>query len=179
MKSNSILSVGIYTFGLEHPLPEYATEYSACFDLRFHTSSPTETKIKSWNEYNVESYLNICGSAVTIPAASRALIPTGMIFALRPDMSMRIHPRSGLSIKKGLTLVNAEGIVDADYREPVYIPIINTSRMAIDIVLGERIAQAEILMSGISMCPIQFHRLDTRPASISSRQGGFGSTGSS
>jgi dUTP pyrophosphatase len=176
----SIFSLGTYTFGHEHPLPEYATEHSACFDLRFQFS---ESSVKCWNEYNVQSNAIIQdGKYLTIPAGSRALIPTGMIFDLRPGMSMRVHPRSGLALKQGLTLINAEGVIDADYRQQLYIPLYNVTRMAASLKVGERIAQGEVLIEGISVFPIRFFRLPEAPEPLSSktsRTGGFGSTGTS
>lgn len=172
---SGIFSLGVYTFGHEHPLPEYATEHSACFDIRFR---PSGSSVKCWNEYNVQSDTIIQeGKYLRIPAGSRALIPTGMIFDLRPGMSIRVHPRSGLALKQGLTLINAEGVIDADYREQLYIPLYNTTRMAADLKVGDRIAQAELLIEGISVYPIRFFRLPDNPEPISSRKGGFGSTG--
>lgn len=180
----SIFSLGVYTFEQEHPLPEYATEHSACFDIRFQPSLESESSVRCWNEYNVETNAaihSVSNSGNTkyarIPGGSRALIPTGLIFDLRPEMSIRVHPRSGLALKQGLTLINSEGVIDADYRQQLYVPLYNTTRMATDIKTGDRIAQAEILIEGISVYPIRFFRLSHIPESISSRSGGFGSTG--
>jgi dUTP pyrophosphatase len=84
-----------------------------------------------------------------------------------------LHPRSGLSLKKGLVLANCEGIVDVDYQEEVFILLTNISKMHQTIRKGDRIAQGEIVCNE----PFHIAVCGTRPEKHSERSGGFGSTG--
>ena len=104
---------------------------------------------------------------------------------------MRVHPRSGISFSKGLTLINCEGVIDEDYTKQLFIPMINLSTRGVLITIGTRLAQAEIRPSRVlavkdvytdlpwanpQMRP-NFVRLDEPPAEKTNRTGGFGSTG--
>jgi dUTP pyrophosphatase len=71
----------------------------------------------------------------------RALVPTGLFIEIPEGMEGQVRPRSGLSIKKGLTVINAPGTIDSDYRGEVMVPLINLSKDNQTIVHGERIAQ--------------------------------------
>lgn len=102
----------------KHALPEYQTEGAAGMDLRAHLDAP-----------------------VSLASLERRLIPTGIFIALPPGFEAQIRPRSGMSIKKGLTLVNAVGTIDCDYRGEIMVPIINLSAEEQTIEDGERIAQ--------------------------------------
>ncbi|MES2478193.1 MAG: dUTP diphosphatase [Bacteroidota bacterium] len=104
-----------------HPLPEYQTSGSAGMDLRANLTE-----------------------SITLQPMERKLIPTGLFIALPESYEAQIRPRSGLSIKRGLTLVNAVGTIDSDYRGELMVPIINLSAEAQTIEDGERIAQMVI-----------------------------------
>lgn len=102
-------------------LPEYATPMSAGFDLRANLTGP-----------------------VTLKAGDRMLIGTGLYIALEPGYEAQVRPRSGLALKKGITVLNAPGTVDADYRGEVGVILYNASNEDFEIVPGERIAQMVI-----------------------------------
>ena len=104
-----------------HPLPEYQTSGSAGMDLRANLTD-----------------------SITLQPMERKLIPTGLFIALPEGYEAQIRPRSGLSIKRGLSLVNAIGTIDSDYRGELMVPIINFSSDAQTIEDGERIAQMVI-----------------------------------
>lgn len=104
-----------------HPLPEYHTAGSAGMDLR--ASIP---------------------ESIVLQPLERKLIPTGLFIALPESYEAQIRPRSGLSIKRGLTLVNAVGTIDSDYRGEIMVPLINLSNEVQMIENGERIAQMVI-----------------------------------
>ena len=89
------------------------------------------------------------------------------------NYSIRLHPRSGLSLKRGLVLANSEGIVDVDYQEEVFVLLTNISEVTQTIKTGDRIAQAEIVCNE----PFKFIVISKRPEKHSERKGGFGSTG--
>ena len=102
-------------------LPEYATSMSAGFDLRA----------------NLEE-------SVTLKAGDRMLIGTGLFIALEPGYEAQVRPRSGLALKKGITVLNAPGTVDADYRGEIGVILYNASKEDFVIEPGERIAQMVI-----------------------------------
>lgn len=102
----------------KHPLPAYATPLSAGLDLRA----------------NIES-------AVTLQPMERRLIPTGLYIALPEGYEAQVRPRSGLALKKGITVLNSPGTIDADYRGEICVILINLSAEPFIIEDGERIAQ--------------------------------------
>ncbi|HEY9544001.1 dUTP diphosphatase [Prevotella sp.] len=103
------------------PLPAYATPQSAGMDLRANIEAP------------------IC-----LKPLERRLIPTGLRIALPEGYEAQIRPRSGLALKKGITVLNSPGTVDADYRGEVMVLLINFSQDDFVIEDGERIAQMVI-----------------------------------
>lgn len=172
--------LSIYRIDETVPLPTFATSYSTCFDLRY---APRDAKvIKGYNSYNKEivSYLDEHKS-FTIYPGDRLLVPTGLVFGLSaddsnyPSYSIRIHPRSGLALKNGLVLANAEGVVDADYQKEVFVLLMNISSVAQEVHLNERIAQAEVVQNFSGR--IKMYETPSWPKNLSERDGGFGSTG--
>ena len=103
------------------PLPQYATEQSAGMDLRA----------------NLEE-------SVVLKPMERRLIPTGLYISLPPGYEAQVRPRSGLALKKGITVLNAPGTVDADYRGEIGVVLINLSQEDFIVNDGERIAQMVI-----------------------------------
>ena len=101
------------------------------------------------------------------------LIPTGLIFDIPSNHSIRLYPRSSLALKRGLTLANNVGIIDSDYVEPVYMMIYNISGYQQFVTNGERICQAELILEKQHV----LLELDERPERKTDRDGGFGSTG--
>ncbi len=104
-----------------HPLPQYATPLSAGMDLRANLDAP-----------------------VTLRPLERKLIPTGLRIALPEGYEAQVRPRSGLALKKGVTVLNTPGTVDADYRGEVGVILINLSQEDFVVEDGERIAQMVI-----------------------------------
>lgn len=102
-------------------MPEYQTAGSAGMDIRV------------WLQ-----------EAVTLQPGERRLMPTGLYIALPQGFEAQIRPRSGLAIKRGLTLVNTPGTIDSDYRGEIMVPLINLSAEPQVINDGERIAQMVI-----------------------------------
>lgn len=165
----------------EATVPSYSTKSSACFDL--HACIPVGTKLKakvptevsyrgSSSEDTCELVVN-SDCIVSIPPRSRVLIPTGLKFDIPPNSSIRLHPRSGLSFKNGITLCNCEGVIDEDYVDEIFIAVCNISNVHFSIKHGDRICQAELMRD---------HRYDIMevseaPSKKTDRNGGFGSTG--
>ena len=104
-----------------HPLPAYSTEFSAGMDLRANLSEP-----------------------YVLGPGKRALIPTGLFIELPKGFEAQIRPRSGLALKKGISVLNTPGTIDSDYRGEVGIILINLSDEDFVINDGERICQMVI-----------------------------------
>jgi len=105
----------------DNPLPGYSTDHSAGMDLRAHLNEP-----------------------VTLSPLERKLIPTGLFIELPVGYEAQIRPRSGLALKKGLTILNSPGTIDADYRGEIGVILINLSNDKVTIESGERICQMVI-----------------------------------
>lgn len=133
----------------KHPLPAYATESSAGMDIRANLTEP-----------------------VTLQPMQRCLIPTGLYMALPKGFEAQIRPRSGLAIKKGITVLNSPGTIDADYRGEICVILVNLSAEAFVVEDGERIAQMVIA---------RHEQIDWSEVSVLDETergaGGFGHTG--
>lgn len=103
----------------KHPLPSYETLFSAGMDLRANTS-------------------------LVIEPLERVMVPTGLYISLPEGYEAQVRPRSGLAIKKGITVLNSPGTIDADYRGEICVILINLSKQDFEIKDGDRIAQMVI-----------------------------------
>lgn len=112
-----MLKINVINRG-HQPLPCYATAQSAGMDLRANLDEP-----------------------VTLQPMERRLIPTGLYMALPPGYEAQVRPRSGLALKKGITVLNSPGTIDADYRGEIGVLLINLSQEPFVVNDGERIAQ--------------------------------------
>ena len=154
----------------------YATRNSACFDIaaHFHYQNSFKTFSKDNKDITILGVQDEHGKAyVELPAEWRILIPTGMILDIPEQHCVKIYPRSGLSTKKGLNLINCVGIIDSDYVEQLFIPLYNNSQERVRIYSGDRIAQGEL----VHQPQATIHYITERPEKKSDRNGGFGSTG--
>lgn len=132
-----------------HQLPAFQTIGSAGMDIRI------------WLE-----------TAVTLQPMERRLIPTGLHIALPIGFEAQIRPRSGMAIKKGITLVNTPGTIDSDYRGEVMLPVINLSQEVQTLEDGERVAQMVIAKYE----QIEWSLTDTLDDTVRGA-GGFGHSG--
>ena len=166
------VKVGYYKIDASVRSPEFSTYGSACFDL--HSYLPAGMSIKIYDSWN-DSIDFIVGDdrAVTLASNDTALIPTGIIFDIPSKWSIRLHARSGLSLKKGLVLQNSEGIIDSDYVEPVYVMVCNSRNAPLRITNHMRICQAE----AIENASYSLVSSSKYPGQKTNRIGGFGSTG--
>lgn len=166
------VDVKIYKLFPEAHMPELGTEWAACFDLK--ASLRDSDEITVFNATNTKSKRKYANGSIFIYSGERALIPTGLVFDLDENQSMRIHPRSGLAFKNGITLANSEGVVDSDYVQQTYVMLYNMSDKVFIVKDGDRIAQAEVLES---YSKFVFEEVFDEPETKTSRTGGFGSTG--
>ena len=130
-------------------LPEYATALSAGLDVRAHLSEP-----------------------VVLEPGAYQLIPTGLFVALPEGTELQVRPRSGLAFKHGITVLNAPGTIDADYRGGIGVLLINHGSKSFTIENGERIAQ--LVLARYER--VVWTEADTLP-DTQRGEGGFGSTG--
>ena len=158
----------------EAHMPIYGTEWSACFDLKA-SIRPTDTLTvyRDSNEKRKSVIDPNNGKGCILYSGERVLVPTGLVFDLTEDQSLRIHPRSGLAWKSGITVANCEGVVDADYVQQTYVMLQNISDQPFVIRDGDRIAQAEIVRNN----RVWFVETTIEPKEKTDRTGGLGSTG--
>ena len=133
----------------KHPLPQYATALSAGVDLRANIDAP-----------------------IVLQPMQRVLVPTGLFLALPEGYEAQVRPRSGLALKKGITVLNTPGTIDADYRGEIGVILVNLSDAPFEITDGERIAQMVIARHERA----EWAEVDT--LDVTERgAGGFGHTG--
>ena len=133
----------------KNPLPGYATDYAAGMDLRANLEVPLSLK-----------------------PGERVLVPTGLFAEIPEFFEAQIRPRSGLAIKHGVTVLNAPGTIDADYRGEIKVILINLGKETFEITHGERIAQMVVAShEKVEWVPSEELEPSDRGA------GGFGHTG--
>lgn len=110
--------------------------------------------------------------SVTLKSLERKLIPTGLKMELPHGYEAQIRPRSGMSIKHGITLINCIGTIDEDYRGELCVPVVNLSTEEFTINNGDRIAQ--MIISPVTKADIE---VVTELSDTQRGEGGFGSTG--
>ncbi len=135
-------------------LPSYETSGSAGADLRANFAT------------------DLRGNGVTLAPMQRALIPTGLCMAVPQGYEVQIRPRSGLALKQGLSIPNAPGTIDSDYRGQVGVIVINLGTETVHIAHGDRIAQMVV-------APVVQAQFQVVPSlnETARGSGGFGSTG--
>jgi dUTP pyrophosphatase len=132
-----------------NPLPEYATELAAGLDVRAANDEP-----------------------IVLKPLGRAIVPTGLYLEIPAGFEVQVRPRSGLAAKKGITVLNAPGTIDADYRGEVCVILANLSGEEFVVEKGERIAQLVLARHE----RLEWELADSL-AESSRGEGGFGSTG--
>lgn len=136
------------------PLPSYETAGAAGADIRANLPSAQRAK------------------GMTLAPSHRALIPTGLLMEIPQGFEVQVRPRSGLALNQGLTCLNTPGTIDADYRGPVGVILINLGQESVTIHHGDRIAQ-------IVVAPVTQARFAVAQTLTDTDRGssGFGSTG--
>lgn len=156
-----------------HPqikLPKKQTTQSACFDLSFQGYGHNTYKGFSKSNKPINRVMN---NQILLTPGDRVAVPTGLIMDIPKGYSVRVHARSGLSLKQGLVLANAEGVIDSDYVEEVMVLLHNVSDNNITIMNDDRIAQAELIKDA----EYEIIESSIRPGVKTERIGGMGSTG--
>jgi len=146
-----VLRVTRLEHGADLPLPRYETEHSAGLDLRAALEED-----------------------LTVAPGERVVIPTGLRIEIPPGYEGQVRPRSGLAMKYGLTVLNAPGTIDADYRGEVKVLLVNVGQNAHVLERGERVAQ--LVVAPVTRVVLE----EVEELSETERgEGGFGSTGTS
>lgn len=112
------------------------------------------------------------GGPLTLDPLDRALVPTGLVLEIPPGYEGQVRPRSGLALRSGLTLVNAPGTIDSDYRGEVGVLLVNLGREPVTVRRGDRIAQLVVA----PVAPVEWAESDDLAGTVRG-EGGFGSTG--
>jgi dUTP pyrophosphatase len=133
------------------PLPRYETAGAAGMDLV--AANPSDAPL-------------------VIDPLARGLVPTGLVFQLEPGFEAQVRPRSGLAFKHGVTVLNAPGTIDADYRGEVQVLLVNLGSESFTVTRGMRIAQL-VVAPVLQVEPVEVELVDETPRAA----GGFGSTG--
>ncbi|HEY0917656.1 dUTP diphosphatase [Devosia sp.] len=112
------------------------------------------------------------GETLTLPPGGRAMVPTGLCLALPAGYEGQVRPRSGLAARHGVTVLNAPGTIDADYRGEVRVVLINHGTEPYTLRRGDRIAQLVVA----AVCAVDLHETENLDATERG-EGGYGSTG--
>ncbi|HAM38709.1 MAG: deoxyuridine 5'-triphosphate nucleotidohydrolase [Elusimicrobia bacterium RIFOXYC2_FULL_34_12] len=125
-------------------------------------------------QHNGDSCVDLinAGEDISIKPLSRHLIPTGLKVSIPDGYELQVRPRSGLAIKKGITVLNTPGTIDSGYRGEICVIIYNSSNETVEIKTGERVAQ----MALCKVEKISWEEVDDLDITVRS-EGGFGSTG--
>lgn len=186
-----MIQVDVFRLHESAVIPSYGTSLSTCFDLGFYPSA-SDPIVNGYDKFNTKVERYISANGVEIYPGDRLLIPTGLVMKINDkrnsiesfadittereelrQFSIRLHARSGMALKRGLVLANAEGIVDVDYQQQIFILLHNISELTQFITVGDRIAQGEVVTNEM----VHFIRIANMPSQHSERNGGFGSTG--
>lgn len=149
MPSDVLLPILRLPHGAGLPLPHYASDGAAGMDVVAAVDVP-----------------------LLLAPGARAAVPTGLAMAIPHGFEVQVRPRSGLALKQGLTVANAPGTIDWDYRGEVKVLLVNLGQAPVEIVRGMRIAQL-VLAPVTRAAPLEVDRLDDTARGA----GGFGSTG--
>jgi dUTP pyrophosphatase len=170
-KAEKTISLKIFKTDPRNDLPKFATEQSACFDLAAQFYG--KEIYQGYNANNVLFDRKFTNNSIKLMPGDRMIVPTGLIFDIPEGYSLRIHARSGLSLKQGLVLVNSEAVIDSDFVHETSVLLVNTSNNPISIRHGDRIAQAEL----VPVLSYDFVEIKKAPKDKTSRKGGLGSSG--
>jgi dUTP pyrophosphatase len=143
------LAVTVLPHGRGLPLPAYESDGAAGMDLMAAVDEIFE-----------------------LAPRTRALIPTGLAFAIPPGYEVQVRPRSGLALKQGLTVLNSPGTIDSDYRGEIKVIVINLSDVTVSVTRGMRIAQMVVQ----PVVRAAWQEVEALPDTVRG-VGGFGSTG--
>lgn len=151
-------------------LPTRATPHSAGLDVR---ACLWEQTVTVFTPAGPKHEREVVAGTVSIYPGERMMVPTGLKMSVDAEHCIKLYPRSGLSLKHGLSLINCVGIGDRDYGEEYYVTLVNHGHKLQTIADGERVCQLMVERAE----PVTIVVVDELPEIDSQRDGGFGSTG--
>lgn len=155
-------------------LPQRATEQASCYDIQACLHGEIAVYFKGGK--GVKSIDNDDDSGVqriVVRPRERVAVPTGFILNIPEGYEVKLYARSGLSLKNGISLSNSVGVIDCDYKDELYVTVINNSDDVFILKDGMRIAQFEM----VKKSPFDIAETTTKPVATTDRKGGLGSTG--
>lgn len=154
-------------------LPVRGTKQASCYDLQaclhgeiavYHKGGKGIKSVQD-NDDGVQS--------IVVRPRERIAVPTGFVLNIPEGFEVKLYARSGLSLKNGISLSNSVGVIDCDYKEELYVTVINNSDDVFILRDGMRIAQFEM----VAKQPFDIAETTTKPTATTDRKGGLGSTG--
>lgn len=157
--------------------PKFGTERSACFDLHAHFTGKAES-VRIIDKFNDETRVTplpgVDGRrSIQVHPGCRVLVPTGLIFCIPEGYSVRVFSRSSVGIRTGLPIAHGVGVIDSDYFHETFAALLNITNETLVVTHGDRVAQAEL----VELPKYDLEETTEEPSQITSRAGGFGSTG--
>ena len=171
-----MIKLGVYKIDDNVELPTKGTEQSSCYDV--HSFLETSYTVDVYNKGGVKARLVETNLATNekyfiLHSYERVKVPTGFILDIPETHDVKVYPRSGLSLKNGITLSNSTAVIDSDYKGELFITLINNSLDAFLITDKMRIAQLELC----EKTKFELSVIKEAPKLTTSRNGGLGSTG--
>lgn len=179
--STTAKTIKVFKLNEHTQIPAKGTQDSACFDIRVNLLGELEsgeTNVTVYTKHNQDIKRKLekdeNGNVfVELRAQERLIAPTGAIFDIPQGYSLKIHPRSGTSLKQGINLINQEAVIDSDFVDELKLLLVNSSESYVKVYHGERYAQGELEV----VIPTEFEEITERPQQKTDRTGGLGHTG--
>lgn len=176
----STTKLGVFKLNKHTKIPSFGTQASACFDIRVNLEGELESgndtvSVFTKNNQSIARRIERDGDKlfVELRPYERLIAPTGAIYDIPEGYSLKVHPRSGTSLKQGINLINQEAVIDSDFVEELKLLLVNSSEGYVKIYHDERYAQGELQ----EVIPTVFEELKERPQQKTDRVGGLGHTG--
>ena len=174
-------SLKVFKLNEHTQIPSFGTKASACFDIRVNLKGELDsgnTFVTAFTKQNQSINRKIETETdgrvfVELRPYERLIAPTGAIFDIPEGFSLKVHPRSGTSLKQGINLINQEAVIDADFVEELKLLLVNSSESYVKIYHDERYAQGELQV----VIQTNFEEVTERPQQKTDRTGGLGHTG--
>jgi dUTP pyrophosphatase len=165
------LQLNYYKLFPDVPDLTFATDQSACFDLRVYIKPGLS--VSFYNQQHLPFHLEHTSNSAILQPGVTYLLHSGIIFDIPEGYSVRVHPRSSMAGKRGIINPNLEGVIDSDYVEECLMLLKNTSKYEQVLNDGDRVLQAEL----VPVLKYGLVSVTNKPVRRTNRIGGFGSTG--
>lgn len=168
------MKLGIYKVVEKATMPTRATDESSCYDISACLHGDINVYLKGGKaiksiQHNDDKDVD----SIVIRPRERVAVPTGIILDIPTGYEVKLYARSGLSLKMGISLSNSVGVIDCDYKDELYVTVINNSDDVFILEDGMRIAQFDMTKKS----PFDIEEVSDKPVETTNRKGGLGSTG--